>query len=200
MDSSSTIEDPNSPDLKLLCVFAFDTLISNLTKKKIDSVFPASLKSKKFPLFVTWTTGPSNTLRGCKGMFRSANLEKNLEEFSLNAAFEDNRFKPIKLQEVQKLNVGISLLTNFEKAKNCYDWEIGKHGIEINFLKYYHATFLPEVAVEHKMDKETTLRKLVIKARYDGDLEDVIDKIETTRYQSLKLFMTYDEYCSFKSK
>ena len=196
MDSSSTIEDPNSPDLKLLCVFAFDTLISNLTKKKIDSVFPASLKSKKFPLFVTWTTGPSKTLRGCVGTFCSANLEK----FSLKAAFEDNRFKPIKLQEVQKLNVGISLLTNFEKAKNCYDWEIGKHGIEINFLKYYHATFLPEVAVEHKMDKETTLRDLVKKARYNGDLEDVIDKIETTRYQSLKLFMTYDEYCSFKSK
>lgn len=200
MDSSSTIEDPNSPDLKLLCVFAFDTLISNLTKKKIPSVFPASLKSKKFPLFVTWTTGPSKTLRGCVGTFRSANLEKNLEDFSLTAAFEDDRFRPIKLQEVQKLNVGISLLTNFEKAKNCYDWEIGKHGIEINFLKYYHATFLPEVAVEHKMDKETTLRELVIKAGYDGDLEDVIDKIETTRYQSLKLFMTYDEYCSFKSK
>ena len=200
MDSSSTIEDPNSPDLKLLCVFAFDTLISNLTKKKIPSVFPASLKSKKFPLFVTWTTGPSKTLRGCVGTFCSANLEKNLEDFSLKAAFEDNRFRPIKLQEVQKLNVGISLLTNFEKAKNCYDWEIGKHGIEINFLKYYHATFLPEVAIEQKWDKETTLRKLVIKARYDGDLEDVIDKIETTRYQSLKLFMTYDEYCSFKSK
>ena len=200
MDSSSTIEDPNSPDLKLLCVFAFDTLISNLTKKKIDSVFPASLKSKKFPLFVTWTTGPSKTLRGCVGTFRSANLEKNLEDFSLKAAFGDYRFKPIKLQEVQKLNVGISLLTNFEKAKNCYDWEIGKHGIEINFLKYYHATFLPEVAIEQKWDKETTLRKLVIKARYNGDLEDVIDKIETTRYQSLKLFMTYDEYCSFKSK
>ena len=200
MDSSSTIEDPNSPDLKLLCVFAFDTLISNLTKKKIHSVFPASLKSKKFPLFVTWTTCPSKTLRGCVGTFCSANLEKNLEDFSLKAAFEDDRFRPIKLQEVQKLNVGISLLTNFEKAKNCYEWEIGKHGIEINFLKYYHATFLPEVAIEQKWDKETTLRELVIKAGYDGDLEDVIDKIETTRYQSLKLFMTYDEYCSIKSK
>ena len=50
------------------------------------------------------------------------------------------------------------------------------------------------------MDKETTLRELVYKSGYKGQLEDVIDKIETTRYQSLKLFMTYDEYCSFKSK
>ena len=200
MDPSSTIEDPNSPDLKLLCVFAFDTLISKLSKQKISSIFPESLKLKKFPLFVTWTTGPSKSLRGCIGTFKSDNLESNLRQFALTAAFEDSRFNPIKFSEIKNLNVGISLLTNFEKAKNCYDWEIGKHGIEINFLKYYHATFLPEVAVEHKMDKETTLRELVIKAGYDGDLEDVIDKIETTRYQSLKLFMTYDEYCSFKSK
>ena len=199
MDSSSTIEDPNSPDLKLLCVYAFDTLISKLSKEKIHSVFPESLKSKKFPLFVTWTTGPSKNLRGCIGTFKSDNLEKNLKQFSLTAAFEDPRFSPIKLNEVKNLNVGISLLTNFEKAKDCYDWEIGKHGVQIQFLKYYHATFLPEVMVEHKMDKDTTLRELVLKAMYMGDFEDVKDKIELTRYQSKKLFMTYDEYCAFKN-
>ena len=200
MDPSSVIEDPNSPDLKLLCVYAFDTLISKLTKENIPSVFPPSLKSKKFPLFVTWTVGSSKSLRGCIGTFKSDNLESNLKEYSLTAAFEDSRFKPIKLEEIKNLNVGISLLTNFEKAKDCYDWEIGKHGIQIKFLKYYRATFLPEVAVEHNMDKETTLRELVQKAMYFGDLEDVIDKIETTRYQSKKLFMTYDEYSKFKSK
>lgn len=199
MDSSTTIEDPNSPDLKLLCVFAFDTLISKLSKQKISSIFPESLKLKKFPLFVTWTTGPSKSLRGCIGTFKSDNLESNLRQFALTAAFEDSRFNPIKFSEIKNLNVGISLLTNFEKAKNCYDWEIGKHGIQINFLKYYHATFLPEVALEHKMDKETTLRELVYKSGYKGQLEDVIDKIEMTRYQSLKLFMTYDDYLKFKN-
>ena len=198
MDPSSTIEDPNSPDLKLLCVFAFDTLISKLSKQKISSIFPESLKLKKFPLFVTWTTGPSKSLRGCIGTFKSDNLESNLRQFALTAAFEDSRFNPIKFSEIKNLNVRISLLTNFENAKNCYDWEIGKHGIQINFLKYYHATFLPEVALEHKMDKETTLRELVYKSGYKGQLEDVIDKIEMTRYQSLKLFMTYEEYSNFR--
>ena len=67
-------------------------------------------------------------------------------------------------------------------------------------MKYYRATFLPEVAVEHKMDKETTLRELVLKSMYNGELEDVIDKIEMTRYQSKKLFMTYKEYEEFKNK
>ena len=200
MDKSSTIDDVNPEDLQLLCIYAFDTLISALTKQTIPSVFPESLKSKKFPLFVTWTTGPSKNLRGCIGTFKSDNLETKLKEYALTAAFEDSRFHPIKANEIKNLNVGISLLTNFEKAKDCYDWEIGKHGIQIKFLKYYHATFLPEVAVEHKMDKETTLRELIIKSMYNGELEDVIDKIEMTRYQSKKLFMTYNEYEQFKNK
>ena len=71
MDKSSTIDDVNPEDLQLLCVYAFDTLISTLTKQKIPSSFPESLKSKKFPLFVTWTTGPSKNLRGCIGTFKS---------------------------------------------------------------------------------------------------------------------------------
>ena len=135
MSSSSIIEDPNSLDLKLLCVYAFDTLISALTNEKIITEIPLSLKSKEFPLFVTWTTGPSKKLRGCIGTFQSDNLEQNLKYFSLTAAFKDSRFSPISSKEIKNLNVGISLLTNFEKAKDPYDWEIGKHGIEIRFLK-----------------------------------------------------------------
>ena len=50
------------------------------------------------------------------------------------------------------------------------------------------------------MDKKTTLQHLILKAGYVGDLEDVVDKIETIRYQSVKLFMSYEEYCKFKKK
>ena len=197
MDSSSIIEDSNSPDLKLLCVYVFDTLVSYLTKKEIASCFPKSLKNKKFPLFVTWTTGKQKNLRGCIGTFASNNLEKSLKKFALTAALEDDRFPPIKEKEIPNLNCGISLLVNFEEAKDCYDWEIGKHGIDIKF-GYYSATFLPEVAVEHKMDKRTTLENLIEKAGYYGDLEEVEKKIKLTRYQSIKLFMSYDEYINYK--
>ena len=197
MDSSSIIEDPNSPDLKLLCVYVFDTLISYLTKKKIPSCFPNSLKNKKFPLFVTWTTGKHKNLRGCIGTFASNNLEKSLQKFALTAALEDDRFSPISEKEIPNLNCGISLLVNFEEAKDCYDWEIGKHGIDIKFGKY-SATFLPEVAVEHKMDKRTTLENLIEKAGYYGNLEDIEKKIKLTRYQSIKLFMSYEEYINYK--
>ena len=140
MNSLSIIEDPNSPELKLLCVFVFDVLISKLTKKKIQTDFPEVFKNEKFPVFVTWTTGKNKDLRGCIGTFHSDDLEKNLKNFALSAAFEDSRFPPINEKEIPTLNCGISLLINFEDAKNCYDWEVGKHGIQIFFeeiLSYY---------------------------------------------------------------
>jgi uncharacterized protein (TIGR00296 family) len=197
MDSSSTIEDPNSPDLKLLCVYAFDTLITGLTKKEIPNCFPESLKNKSFPLFVTWTKGKTKDLRGCIGTFVSNDLETNLKSFSLIAALNDRRFPPIGVTEIPKLNCGVSLLINFEAAKDCYDWEVGKHGIQISF-GHYSATFLPEVPIEHHMDKNTTLEHLIRKAGYMGQLEDVEKKIKLRRYQSIKLFMTYEEYLNFR--
>ena len=201
MDSSSTIEDPNSPDLKLLCVYAFDTLISELNQKQIPNCFPNSLKDKTFPLFITWTKGKDKDLRGCIGTFLSDNLEKNLHDFSLIAALNDRRFPPINANEIPQLNCGVSLLINFEDAKDCYDWEVGKHGIQIFFDEsggHFSATFLPEVPIEHKMDKNTTLEHLIKKAGFWGELEEVDKKIKLRRYQSIKLFMTYDEDLNYR--
>ena len=200
MESSSVIEDPNSPDLKLLCVYAFDTLVSALTNEKKPNRFPDSLKNKSFPLFVTWTKGKNKDLRGCIGTFASSDLETNLKNYSLVAALQDFRFPPISENEISNLNCGVSLLINFEDAKDCYDWEIGKHGIRISFEegRQFSATFLPEVPIEHNMDKNTTLQHLIRKAGYWGKLQDVEKKIKLRRYQSIKLFMTYEEYLNYK--
>ena len=131
MSSLSQIGNIDSGELKLLCVFVFDILISRLTHQKIDTHFPSSFINEKFPVFVTWSKGKEQSLRGCIGTFYSDNLKKNLENFGLSAAFEDSRFPPIKKEEIESLNCWISLLINFEDAKDCYDWEIGKHGIQI---------------------------------------------------------------------
>lgn len=67
------------------------------------------------------------------------------------SAFNDSRFAPITLNEVPSLQCGVSLLIDFEKARNYLDWDVGIHGIRIEF--YYNgrrlsAVYLPEVAVE----------------------------------------------------
>lgn len=87
----------------------------------------------------------------------------------LCSAFRDDRFEPVALEEIPKLEVEVSLLHSFERAKNALDWEVGKHGILIDFEvdeESYGATFLPEVAEEEGWDQETTLKYLVRKAGY----------------------------------
>ncbi len=54
-------------------------------------------------------------------------------KYTLISAFDDDRFDPIVIDEVEELHVGISLLVNFESANNAYDWEVGTHGIDIEF-------------------------------------------------------------------
>lgn len=69
----------------------------------------------------------------------------------LNSAFRDRRFQPLAETEIPTLEIGISLLVKYEKGDNCFDWEVGKHGIIIEFRAgghRYSATYLPEVAQE----------------------------------------------------
>ena len=194
IDSTLILDNPNSKDLKYLTVFAFDTLISHLRKKLIKNRFPESLKSKRFPLFVTWKN--RSNLRGCIGNFSAENLEKNLKYYSLESALKDRRFPPIEEKEIENLYCEINLLTDFETAKDCYDWELGKHGIKIKFDKYCY-TFLPQVPLEHKMNKKEALESLIENAGYNGSLKSVEKKMETIRFQSTLLCMNYDEYKNY---
>ena len=115
----------------------------------------------------------------------------------MSSAFGDNRFEPLSLEEVPDLECEVSLLHTFETAKNALDWEVGKHGIMIDFEvddEEYHATFLPEVASEEGWDQLTTLKYLVRKAGCYMFNDDVLDAIQCTRYQTDKAYLKFEEY------
>jgi uncharacterized protein (TIGR00296 family) len=191
------MENNNNLDYKLLCKFCFDVLSNTLNNIKTKPNFPESFKGLSYPLFVTWTTGKEKELRGCIGTFSNSKLEKNLYNYALISAFEDDRFDPINIKELKNLNCEVSLLVNFEEVDNPLDWEVGKHGIDIDFTangRDYSATFLPEVAEDENWDQKTTLIYLIHKAGYKGKLENVINNIKLKRYQSIKCTISYDEY------
>ena len=191
----------DDPELKELCKYSFDTLLKYLDKSSnINPKFPEKFKGKSFPLFVTWKIGEEKELRGCIGTFESSDLEKNLKDYSLIAAFQDPRFDPIELKEFKYLNCGISLLVNFEEVNNIYDWEIGKHGIQIQFDngRHYGATYLPQVAFEQGWNQKETLESLIMKAGFYGSLNEVEKLIKLTRYESIKVEMSYEEYEKLK--
>lgn len=72
--------------------------------------------------------------------------------FSFCSAFKDSRFQPIGRDELPRLGVSVSILRHFEDGRDYRDWDIGVHGIRIEFLNERGAkrtaTYLPEVAPE----------------------------------------------------
>jgi uncharacterized protein (TIGR00296 family) len=73
------------------------------------------------------------SLRGCIGCFDNLELGEGIRNYTLTAALQDSRFSPVKLEEVEGLSCTVSLLTNFEPGKDCYDWSLQFHGIRIKF-------------------------------------------------------------------
>ncbi len=67
------------------------------------------------------------------GTFVPTEIQYDLPEWSIKAAINDSRFKPIISNEIPEIEISISLLVNFQRIENPFDWEIGKHGIDIFF-------------------------------------------------------------------
>lgn len=184
-------------------------------KKYSGGDFPQS--EPPSPLFVTWNVLSSSALasgisqeddkllRGCIGNFSELPVESGIREYALISAFEDPRFDPITQSELETLECSITLLRNFEKADNCLDWELGKHGVRIQISapgsrRKMSATFLPQVAVEQKWDKEQTLAHLIRKAGCPAGSSWRDYDIQLTRYEGLKSCITYSEYVSLKDQ
>lgn len=181
-----------------MCYYCFDVLISHLNQTEV----PRSpiFVNDPYPLFVTWKIGADRRLRGCMGTFMAKKLHRGLAEYSITSSMKDSRFKPVMRDEVPRLECSVSLLINFEKADHYLDWEVGQHGIQIEFLvgkSSRSATYLPEVALEQKWTKLQTLDSLLRKAGYNGQItEELRQSVHLVRYQSEKCIVSYEEYTS----
>ncbi|KAG9508496.1 AMME syndrome candidate 1-like protein, partial [Fragariocoptes setiger] len=186
-----------------MCFFCFDVLISYLNR------FPPPetpcFTNESFPLFVTWELGKDKSLRGCIGTFNAMNLHNGLREYALTSAIRDQRFDPIARDELANLHVSVSILRHFEDANDYLDWQIGIHGIRIEFYSdsgsKRSATYLPEVAPEQGWNHVQTIDSLLRKSGYKGAITaDIRKSIRLTRYQSEKLTASYNDYKCWRSQ
>lgn len=199
-----------------MCAMCFDSLIARLKKQDpvpfLEHFLDAEpLADAVYPLFVTWTIGRDKDLRGCIGTFEADGpLSDVLPRYALVSAMEDTRFEPIKLPEVEHLQVGVSLLTNFRDIEDPYDWEVGRHGVEMELReggRRFRATFLPEVAQEQGWNQATTYVQLFRKAGYrprnpklaaEEIVEEVRASLKVRTYESDKCHMTFEEYVKYR--
>jgi hypothetical protein len=93
-------------------------------------------------------------LRGCIGHFgEDVPLYEIVEEMARAAAFEDPRFLNVTREELDELEIEISVLTPMRRIYSLDEFELHRHGIYIR--KGYHSgTYLPQVADEVNWTKE----------------------------------------------
>ena len=93
-------------------------------------------------------------LRGCIGHFgEDVPLHEIVAEMARAAAFEDPRFLPVSREELDDIDVEISVLTPMRRIRSLDEFELHRHGIYIR-KGYRSGTFLPQVADEVNWTKE----------------------------------------------
>ena len=93
-------------------------------------------------------------LRGCIGHFgEDTPLYEIVAEMARAAAFEDPRFMPVSREELDDIDIEISVLTPMRRIQSLDEFELHRHGIYIR-KGYRSGTFLPQVADEVNWTKE----------------------------------------------
>ena len=110
------------------------------------------------------TLRKDHQLRGCIGqVIATKPLWEIVKEVTKDAAFNDPRFEPLKKDELNKIDLEVSVLADPKKINSYKEIVVGKHGIILS-SNNKSALFLPEVATEFKWDLPTTLTELSKKA------------------------------------
>ncbi|CAL5322159.1 unnamed protein product [Camellia sinensis] len=192
-----------------MVVYCFDTLVAHYNSEQAP---PPAFDEGQHPLFVTWKkvlNGGEPRLRGCIGTLEARGLINGFRDYALTSALRDRRFPPIQAKELPYLECTVSILTDYETELNYLDWEVGKHGIIIEFTDpdyntRRNATYLPEVAAHegwkgsHGWTKMEAIDSLMRKAGYNGTINESIRKrIRLTRYQSTLFTMNYSDYVAY---
>jgi len=90
-------------------------------------------------------------------------LDQAVAELAVKAAIEDPRFPSMEKEELDEIDIEISVLTPLERIDDPEKVIIGQHGL---YLKSGFASglLLPQVATQYGWDRETFLEQTCWKA------------------------------------
>jgi len=150
-------------------VFLFKAARTAIKGEKFNKKFPEVLEERA-GIFVTLFTYPRKELRGCIGFAEPLHsLITGVREAAKAAAYDDNRFEPLRPEEFNTTILEISILT---KPLPCRLSDIEEGNGVILHKDAKSALFLPQVW-EHFPEKEEFLDQLCLKAGLTfGDWKD----------------------------
>ncbi len=101
-------------------------------------------------------------LRGCMGILDPhLPLAQAVLHAAVCAATEDPRFPPLSAAEAFQAEIEVSVLSSAIPMERLDELELGRHGVLIR-RGGRRGLFLPQVAVEHHMDRETFLSRCCV--------------------------------------
>jgi len=159
---SSAVPLRNS-EKKALLVLARDAIQRYLTTHTVPLArnFPPRMDS---PQGAFVTLSKNGELRGCIGHIPpDMELGTTVGTMALQSAFNDPRFPPVQLSEVNNLEIEISVLTPMKPIASSDEIVVGRDGVLMS-KSGTSAVFLPQVATENHWDRKEMLDNLCIKA------------------------------------
>jgi len=149
-----------------------------LSQQQVDSMREKELGKEKFErsgAFVTLERYPSKSLRGCIGYpFAVKAADKAVAECAVSAAIGDPRFPPVALEELPRIVIEVSVLTEAReiKVERAKDFpkqvRIGTDGLILQHGPF-SGLLLPQVAPEQNWGSEEFLAGLCEKAGLSPD-------------------------------
>ncbi len=152
-------------------------ILLKAARQSISSLFDGKEPDKpdylKYPLFkeklgafVTLTI--NHLLRGCIGyIIGKEPLYETICSAAIHAAANDPRFSALKKSELDLIKIEISILSRFVPIKSYDEIIIGTHGLYLD--EGGGGLLLPQVAAEHKMNREQFLSALCNKSGFYKD-------------------------------
>lgn len=148
---------------KILLEIARKSIISSVLETNVS--YPSindSVLNEKCGAFVTLSV--SGNLRGCIGNIRaSIPLWETVKKMAREAALNDPRFYPVSKNELDDIEIEISVLSPFMLINDINQIEVGRHGL---FIKkgFYQGLLLPQVATDYNWDRTEFLGQTCRKA------------------------------------
>ena len=147
----------NEERKKLLSI-ARNTIDEYLEKGKYSEIDESEItQAMKSDCGAFVTLHKAGSLRGCIGRFVADDpLYLIVQKMAVAAAAQDHRFPMVEKDEMDNIDIEISVLTPLKKIESIDEIEMGKHGIYIK-KGFASGTFLPQVAIETGWTKEEFL-------------------------------------------
>jgi AmmeMemoRadiSam system protein A len=154
-------------DAKAILDLARQGVVEAVCRGRLPGIVPKTgIFQQQCGVFVTLHV--SKRLRGCIGVIETKDvLGESIVRCAGSAALMDPRFGPVQPEELDNLEIEVSLLSAVSPIKP-EEIEIGKHGLVVE-QGFHRGLLLPQVATEHHLNRDQFLRETCHKAGLPGE-------------------------------